>query len=395
MDFVALSSRLVRRWWVVLGLAALAALGAATAGASRTVDHKTKIQFVLRPDASVSNNDLPGTLDALKSDGTLVQTVIGVLRNRAILRRAAADVGVPLSPAYSVDSTAQPGSTLIDSTLSGPDRSVLTRLSVGYAREASTYVAASYAAYVLERISTDSAPDGTGPGTGQVAVLAALLGAALGVLLVAAELRLEPRFQRLSARRAAEREREPRRRAVEREPKPERAPEPRAERAGARGPEPRARARAAARTRAEGRARADAGAAARAAGRARAQAGAAARAARPEPRAPQPEPSPSDEPSGAGARARAEGRARAGAGIRADPSRRPSASRSRAKAAARAEDRDPRAGRDAAPLPPDRAARLGPSRPPKSNGHPEPSWRRWPPTYSPRPVSGPKREDED
>ena len=33
----------------------------------------------MRPDASVTNDDLPGTLDALKSDGTLVQTVIGVL----------------------------------------------------------------------------------------------------------------------------------------------------------------------------------------------------------------------------------------------------------------------------------------------------------------------------
>jgi uncharacterized protein involved in exopolysaccharide biosynthesis len=202
VDIVALSSRLVRRWWLVVGLAVLAALGAATAGASKTDEHRTEIQFVLRPDASVTNSDLPGTLDALKSDGTLVQTVIGVLRNRAILRRAADDVDVSLNPAYSVASTVQPGSTLIDSTLTGPDRSVLNRLAVGYAREASTYVTASYAAYVLERISTDTAPAGTGPGTPQVVALAALLGAALGVLLVAAELRHEPRFKRPSANRA-------------------------------------------------------------------------------------------------------------------------------------------------------------------------------------------------
>jgi hypothetical protein len=353
MDFVALSSRLVRRWWVVLGLAALAALGAATAGASRTVDHKTKIQFVLRPDASVSNNDLPGTLDALKSDGTLVQTVIGVLRNRAILRRAADDVGVPLSPAYSVDSTAQPASTLIDSTLSGPDRSVLTRLSVGYAREASTYVAASYAAYVLERISTDSAPDGTGPGTGQVAILAALLGAALGVLLVAAELRLEPRFQRLSARRAAEREREPRRERdaqpkVEREPKRERAPEPRAEREPKREPEPKARREPTLEP-------------------------------QPEPqveREPKLEPQPERKPE-------------------PEPAPKPKTERKPEPEPAPEPQNEPAPAPKAAPLPPGRAARLGPSRPPKSNGHPEPSWRRWPPTYSPRPVSGPKREDED
>ncbi len=89
MDVSALSSRLARRWWLVAGLALLAALGAATAAAGRSDEHRTKIQFVLRPDASVSNDDLPGTLDALKSDGTLVQTVIGVLDSRAILRRAA------------------------------------------------------------------------------------------------------------------------------------------------------------------------------------------------------------------------------------------------------------------------------------------------------------------
>ena len=52
--------------------------------------HERTIHFVLRPDASVSNRDLPGALDALKSDGALVQTVIGVLSSDEMLRRAAA-----------------------------------------------------------------------------------------------------------------------------------------------------------------------------------------------------------------------------------------------------------------------------------------------------------------
>jgi uncharacterized protein involved in exopolysaccharide biosynthesis len=228
MDLVALSSRLARRWWLVAGLAAIAALGAATAGATGSSDHQTRIQFVLRPDASVTNDDLPGTLDALKSDGTLVQTVIGVLRNRAILNRAAADAEVGLPRDYAVAADARPGSTLITSTLKGPDRSVLSRLAGAYAREASTYVSASYSAYVLERLSTTSAPDSSGPGTAQVVIVALLLGAALGVALVAAELRLEPQVKRLAAaRRAASREDEP---DAEPEPEaePERKPEPEA-----------------------------------------------------------------------------------------------------------------------------------------------------------------------
>jgi uncharacterized protein involved in exopolysaccharide biosynthesis len=192
MDLAALSARLMRRWWLVVGLAAVAALGAATADVTKTSDSKTVIQFVLRPDASVTNDDLPGTLEALKSDGTLVQTVIGVMRNRAVLRRAAADAGVTLTPEYTADATAQPGSTLIESTLTGPDRAVLARLADGYARESSLFVASSYSAYVLERLSTKPAPAESGPSGGQIVVVALLFGGALGILLVAAELRMEP-----------------------------------------------------------------------------------------------------------------------------------------------------------------------------------------------------------
>jgi uncharacterized protein involved in exopolysaccharide biosynthesis len=203
MDLVALMARLARRWWLVLGLAAVAAAGAATADATKTDESKTVIQFVLRPDASVTDDDLPGTLEALKSDGTLVQTVIGVMRNRAILRRAATDAGVTLTPEYTATANAQPGSTLILSTLTGPDRAVLARLAAGYARESSLYVASSYSAYVLERLSTNPGPADSGPGNGQIVIVALLLGGALGVVLVAAELRLEPQLRRLRAARSA------------------------------------------------------------------------------------------------------------------------------------------------------------------------------------------------
>jgi hypothetical protein len=199
MDLGALSTHLARRWWLVAGLAAVAALGAVTAGATGPDEQQTRLEFVLRPDASVTNDDLPGTLDALKSDGTLVQTVIGVLGNRVLLRRAAADADLTLTPAYSVEVTVQPGSTLIDSTLSGPDRASLERLASGYAREASIYVASSYSAYVLERLSTETVSAGGGAGTGQVVIVALLLGGALGVLLVAAELRLAPRLSQREA----------------------------------------------------------------------------------------------------------------------------------------------------------------------------------------------------
>jgi hypothetical protein len=265
MDLAAIGPRLVRRWWVVATLAALAVLGAATAAGGTSEDHRTTIQFVLRPDPSVSNGDLPGTLDALKSDGTLVQTVVGVLRSRAMLRQAAADADLTVGPDYSIESTVQPGSTLIETTLGGPDRGLVNRVAAGYGRAASNYVAASYPAYVLARLSSDSADGSTGPGTAQLVILALVVGSALGVALVLAELRFEPQLRQLfapvadwratrrpasdghdrtaSAVRAPEREAEgepearPHHEAEpQAEPEPEREPEPEPEPAV--GPEP-------------------------------------------------------------------------------------------------------------------------------------------------------------
>jgi hypothetical protein len=190
---------------VVVALAALTVLGAVIAASRAPDEHQTKIQFVMRPDVSVSNHDLPAALDALKSDGPLVQTIIGVLGSQEILRRAAADADVPLSSDYSIESTARPSSTVIDSTVTGPDRKPVDRLADGYARAASNYVATSYSAYVLERLSTDRGAGGAGPSAAQVVILALLVGTGLGVALVAAELRLKPQLGRLSERPAAAR----------------------------------------------------------------------------------------------------------------------------------------------------------------------------------------------
>lgn len=231
MDLSALAARVARRWWVIAALAALAVVGAVTASADSSGEQRTTIRFVLRPDTSVTNGDLPGTLDALSPDGTLVQTVLGVVRDRSMLRQAASDVNVQLTPAYTLGATVQPGSTLIESTVSGPDRSAVDRLAAAYSRSASNYVAASYSAYVLERLSSDNITGGSGPGGLQVAILALLVGSALGVALVAAELRLEPQLKRfmrgVETDRRAKRAAKPRPRPrAQSNGKPEREPEP-------------------------------------------------------------------------------------------------------------------------------------------------------------------------
>ena len=202
MDLAALRSRVARRWWVVAILAALTVAGA-TVATGDSGEHQTTVKFVMRPDASVSTHDQPAALDALKSDSPLVQTVIGVLGSRSMLRQGATEAGLTLTPAYSVDAVAEPGSTLIDSTVTGPNRAVVDRLAAGYGRAATSYVSASYSAYVLERLSTAPGGDGTGPSDVQVVILALLVGSALGVALVAGELLVEPRLRRFFARSPA------------------------------------------------------------------------------------------------------------------------------------------------------------------------------------------------
>jgi hypothetical protein len=207
MDIAELLPRLAGRWWVVAAVTALAVLGAALSLGARTDQHRTTIHFVLRPNGAVPNRELPGALDALKSDGPLVQTVIGVLGSHEMLRRAAADPGVHLSPEYSIESTARPGSALIDSTLAGPDGAGLDRLVAGFTHAASDYVAANYSAYALDPLGVDAGGAGTGLSATQLVLVAVLLGVALGVGLVIVELRLEPRlrplFEKGAARRAA------------------------------------------------------------------------------------------------------------------------------------------------------------------------------------------------
>jgi hypothetical protein len=203
MDLAELLPRLVSRWWVVAAVTGLAVLGAALSLGNRTDQHRSTIHFVLRPNGSVANRDLPAALEELKSDGPLVQTVIGVLGSHEMLGRAAANSGVHLSPEYTVDSTARPGSALIDSTLAGPEGVVVDRLATGFGEAASDYVAANYPAYALDRLGADAGGDGTGLSAAQLMLVAVVLGTTLGVGLVIAEMRLEPQLRRSFERRAA------------------------------------------------------------------------------------------------------------------------------------------------------------------------------------------------
>jgi hypothetical protein len=193
MELATLMPRLRQRWWVVAAAVGLALLGAALTLDGRSDRHQRTIHLVLRPDSSVSSRYLPGALEVLKSDGALVQTVLGALSSDEMVRRAAAAAGVRVKPGYTIKSSARPGSALIDSTVAGPDATVVERLGAGFARAAADYVATSYSAYALDPLGIDPGGQDARLRPAQVVVLAVLLGGALGVGVVLLELRLESR----------------------------------------------------------------------------------------------------------------------------------------------------------------------------------------------------------
>jgi hypothetical protein len=193
MDLATLMPRLRQRWWIVAAAVALALLGAALTLDSSSDRHERTIHLVLRPDSSVSASNLPGALEVLKSDGGLVQTVLGALSSGEMVRRAAVEAHVRLAPGYAIASSARPGSALIDATVAGPDAAVVDRLAGGFARVAADYVATSYSAYALDPLGTDPGGQDTRLSQTQVMVLAVLLGGTLGVGVILLELRLDSR----------------------------------------------------------------------------------------------------------------------------------------------------------------------------------------------------------
>jgi hypothetical protein len=199
MDLATLMPRLRQRWWVVAAAVALALLGASLTLDSSSDRHERTVHLVLRPDSSVSSTNLPGALEVLKSDGALVQTVLGALSGDEMVRRAAVAAHLRLAPGYAITSSARPGSALIDSTVAGPDAAVVDRLAVGFARVAADYVATSYSAYALEPLGMDPGGQDTRLSPTQVVALAVLLGGALGVGVVLLELRLDSRPRPIAA----------------------------------------------------------------------------------------------------------------------------------------------------------------------------------------------------
>jgi capsular polysaccharide biosynthesis protein len=185
---------LLRRIWLLVGLAAVAGLAAFFTTRGGEVVYERTTVFVLRPSALIQDAQIPDALRGIaQQDSQLIQTVARVIETDRFLRQSFRGVDTDaalvegIDPRYEIQSGIRPGSDVIEVAVRGPDQDVLDELAANFADDAADWVSNVYRAYTLEllEISASDGPVSTDPT--QLVVLAALLGLLIGAGVVAAE----------------------------------------------------------------------------------------------------------------------------------------------------------------------------------------------------------------
>jgi uncharacterized protein involved in exopolysaccharide biosynthesis len=194
-DLSEFSPFALRRWWImaVEGVIAVLVLGGALAVFNRS-SSATTTHLVLRPASSLPATQVPGAIDGLRPDGSLVQTVLHVLGSDRLLQTALATTKPNDPTRYAIKATVQPGSAFFDQEVTGPDaqagHAIARSLNVADAE----YIHRAYTAYSLDVVGADASTRDSFPPKPAVALLVLLLGVAFGLATVFADWWfLEPR----------------------------------------------------------------------------------------------------------------------------------------------------------------------------------------------------------
>jgi hypothetical protein len=142
--------------------------------------------FVLHPDPNAAPGDIANAISVMRQDGPLVQTVLKVLGNDEILRRAGAAARIRDTSKYSISATVSPGSSYFDANVRGHDRKTTEALGKSLETVASAYVEDSFHAFKFDVLGSDETQNDPFPPSPSLLVLVLLLGAvaAMGELFV-------------------------------------------------------------------------------------------------------------------------------------------------------------------------------------------------------------------
>ena len=167
------------RWrWLIAGqaVATVVAMVFVLALTGRTTYDYTA-HFVLHPDPNAAPGDIANAISVMRQDGPLVQTVLKVLGNDEILRRAGAAARIRDTSNYSISATVSPGSSYFDANVHGHDRETTEALGKSLETVASTYVADSFHAFKFDVLGSDETQNDPFPPSPSLLVLVLLLGA--------------------------------------------------------------------------------------------------------------------------------------------------------------------------------------------------------------------------
>ena len=181
----------------VVALAALAGLAALVALRNDPTKYEQESSFAIRPSETVPPASVPDVVGTLSDpDNAVTETIVDILGSARLRDSAARAAGIsPDSVAasgadYTWLASRRLGSTIVDLTISGPNRAEVAALGAAASREAPSLVESNYSVYRLESLNAPTSPDRVGSKTAQTIAVAVLLGALIGIALIFAERKL-------------------------------------------------------------------------------------------------------------------------------------------------------------------------------------------------------------
>lgn len=178
MSSQSLPRFLLRRWWILVGLTAIAGVTAWLGVRDSPVIYQRTVSVILRPSSAAQ--DVADAVRVLgSSQGDVARTVAFAIGGDRFLADAATEaLGGAIPSSYSVATSLKPGTEVIDIRLRGPDPQALEKLAVSLFSISKGWVDERYPVFTIEEVASE-APAGPVLPKEKEAIAIAVFAAAL------------------------------------------------------------------------------------------------------------------------------------------------------------------------------------------------------------------------